>query len=92
MNWSWSWRKAPWKFDNSLIAIQQPCVSPSNLAFDTDPIWIQIHDFPMDWRIESIVHKIVETIRPILYIDKLSLLSGTMRLLEFKYTLCSVKH
>lgn len=43
-------KKALQSFNNSLHVLQRlgPNMSPSNLVFDSTPIWIQILDFSMD--------------------------------------------
>lgn len=53
--------------------------SPSALVFQSSPMRIQIRDMPMNWRKETIVHRIAEKIGQVMEIDRYSLVSGTMR-------------
>lgn len=59
-------------------------MSPSSLSFNFTPIWIQIHDLSMDWRVEVIARRIISQVGTILEVDKLSLSSGSMRTVRIR--------
>lgn len=50
-------KKVAWRFDNSFMIIQKldSLMYSSILLFDSTPIWIQVHDLPIDWKVEAIV-------------------------------------
>lgn len=54
-------------------------ISPSNLSFNSTPIWIQILDMPMYWHIDSIVTGIASKVGNVLEIDKYALLCSVIR-------------
>lgn len=74
-------KKTPWSFDNSLLVVHKlkPCMFPSNIAFDSTTIWLQIHYLPMDCRVYMIAGRVARTYGYVLEVDKFSLSSGMMR-------------
>lgn len=57
-------------------------MSPSNLTFDSTPIWIKIRDLPVDWQSDAIVRRIVSFVDIVMKIDNFSLSSGSLRSLR----------
>lgn len=56
-----------------------PGMSPSSLAFYASLIWVQVHDYPMDWCKEAIVRGIVSFVGLVTEIDKFFLANAAMR-------------
>lgn len=50
----------------------RPGVFPSSILFDTTPIWIHIHDLPVDWRVDAIVRRSAGFMSVVLEVDKFS--------------------
>lgn len=57
-------------------------MSPFNLVFDFTLIWVEIHDLPIDWRVDAIVQKIVSFVGSTEEIDRFSLTSDSLRLVR----------
>lgn len=55
-----------------------PSASLSNLLFDSTPIWIQIHNLPIDWRMNAIVRRIVRFVGAVLVVDRISLTGDSL--------------
>lgn len=76
-------RRGPCSFGNSLLVVQKlhPGMAPYSLAFDATPIWVQIHDLPLDWRVvDMIVRRIVGSVSFMIEVDKFSLTTCMTRL------------
>lgn len=79
-------KKSPYSFDDCLLAVQRllPSMSPCTLAFDSTPVWVQIHDLTIDWRIDTIIRRIVRFVESVIEIDKFSISGGLMRIVRVR--------
>lgn len=67
-----SLHRAPWNFNNALVVVKkvEPSICPSQLAFNSLPFWIQIHDMPPNWRKLAIILKLVGKVGEVLELDQ----------------------
>lgn len=59
-------------------------ICPLSIRFDFSPFWIQIQDFPLNWRRISIVKKITEKVGEVLELNQYSLTNGLTRSIRIK--------